>query len=127
MLCICPYTNSRAALIDAHCVVLNMAWNANSNPGYNAFSNDGSFLEQFRKMQEQQKQQASSSKSEGVLKAMPKPLGTVSMKFGAVKRGEEVSRLKPAAARVKKMFGGDSSDSEEEGERRRKGVAGFCV
>ena len=59
---------------------------------------------------------------------MPKPLGTVSMKFGAVKRGEEVSRLKPAAAVVKKMFGDDSSDSEEEGEKkRRKGVAEFCV
>ena len=58
---------------------------------------------------------------------MPKPLGTVSMKFGAVKR-EEVSRLKPAAAGVKKMFGDDSSDSEEEGEKkRRKGVAEFCV
>ena len=122
-----PYTNSRAALIDAHRVVLNMAWNANPDSGYNAFSNDGSFLEQFRKMQEQQKQQASSSKSEGVLKTMTKPLGTVSMKFGAVKKGEEVSRLKPAAAGVRKMFGGDSSDSEEEGEkRRRKGVGFVC-
>ena len=121
-----PYTNLRAALIDAHRVVLNMAWNANPDSGYNAFSNDGSFLEQFRKMQEQQKQQASSSKSESVSKTMPKPLGTVSMKFGAVKKGEEVSRLKPAAAGVKNMFGDDSSDSEGEGENRRKGVGFVC-
>ena len=120
-----------AALIDAHCVVMNMAWNSNpksSDSGYNAFNNDGSFLEQFRKMQEQQKQQASSSKSEGVSKTLSKPPGMVSMKFGAVKKGEEVIRLKPAAAGVKKVFGGDSSDSEEEGEKsRRKGVGYPCV
>lgn len=104
-----------------------MAWNSNPDSGYNAFSNDGSFLEQFRKMQEQQKQQASSSKSEGVSKTVSKPPGMVSMKFGAVKKGEEVIRLKPAAAGVKKVFGGDSSDSEEEGEKsRRKGMGYAC-
>lgn len=126
-----PYTNCcGAALIDAH-RVMNMAWNSNpksSDSGYNAFSNDGSFLEQFRKMQEQQKQQVSSSKSEGVSKTVSKPPGMVSMKFGAVKKGDEVNRLKPAAAGVKKVFGGDSSDSEEEGEKsRRKGVGYVCV
>ena len=79
-------------------------------------------------MQEQQKQQVSSSKSEGVSKTVSKPPGMVSMKFGAVKKGDEVNRLKPAAAGVKKVFGGDSSDSEEEGEKnRRKGVGYMCV
>jgi len=97
---------------------LAMAWSVGPKSGFNAFSNDGSFLEQFRKMQEHQRQEPVSNTAGDTSKKH----GTVSMKLGALKKEKEVIRLKPTAASVNRMFGDDSSDSEGEGEKsRRKG------
>ena len=98
-----------------------------SEPAFNSFNNDGSFLEQFRRMQEQQKQEKSVQSSTASSQAkpsmttrsfMPATLsssrisksGTVIMKLGGVKKTAPAVKLKrpPAALR------GDSS-SEDEG------------
>ena len=83
-------------------------------PAVNAFSNDGSFMEQFKRMQEQQqKAQQTVASPQGSVK---KPVSSVSMKLGAVKKSS-TPRLRTGAQRgsVKRAFG-DDSDSEGEQE-----------
>ena len=96
------------------------------DPSFNAFNNDGSFLERFRRMQEQQKQEKDGQKSaaEQVKKTtsgfMPTTFtskrltkgGAVIMKLSGVKKKTEPAvklKIPPAGLR------GDSS-SEDEGE-----------
>ena len=87
--------------------------------GFNTFSNDGSFLEQFKKMQQTQSEQEVS------LTKSPKP--SVSMKLGGMKRkGGVPGSLKPKAksSSVRRAFGDDSPDSEEGEGMMKKPVKG---
>ena len=115
----------------------------NEDASFNSFNNDGSFMEKFRRMQEQQKlKKAATQNSKNVTglesrkmpattgSFMPATLtskrvtkgGAVIMKLSGVKKksGQAV-KLKPAAGLV-----GDSS-SEDEGETRKKGVCNLIV
>lgn len=94
-----------------------------AEPSFNSFNNDGSFLEQFRRLQEQQKQEKSGqSSSKPTMTAssfMPATLsskrvtksGAVIMKLSGVKKktAPAVKLKRPPAA-----LRGDS-DSEDEG------------
>ena len=76
---------------------------ANSGP-FNTFSNDGSFFEQFKKMQELQKATPTVSKP------------TVTMKLGAVKKSAPPISLRTEikSTSVKRAFEEETSDSEGE-------------
>ena len=118
-------------------LISNMSQNQSSSaeePAFNTFNNDGSFLEQFRRMQEQQKQVRDGQKSnppplDEVKKTtsgfMPATLtskrvtksGAVVMKLSGVKKkAEQAVKLKRPPAGLR----GDSS-SEDEGETEKKG------
>lgn len=103
-----------------------------SKSGSNAFVNDGSFMEQFRRMQElqQQKQQANkadvsagSTKSSGfssvpllsTAKTRVTKSGTVVMKLSGVKKKSEKAKKLPTAGVSKAFKEGSSSESEGEG------------
>ncbi len=90
---------------------------AGTGPGFNTFSNDGSFLEQFKRIQEQSVNQKAGTDSVGGHSLTAKP--SVSIKLGVSKRPSgtsAVSSLKPrlTSSNVGRAFGGDSSDSESE-------------
>lgn len=101
-----------------------------SVPKFNAFSNDGSFFEQFKKMQELQKQQQESSSqtnsTSGTSQTVPTmsskrvtKSGTVLMNLSGVKKTNEPDvklKLKNVGQSARKAFGGDGSSSESEGE-----------
>ena len=82
-------------------------------PPVNAFSNDGSFMEQFKRMQEQQRGQQTEAPSPQAELSAKKPV-SVSMKFGAVKKSTTPTlRTGIQRGSVKRAFG-DDSDSEGE-------------
>ena len=114
----------------------------NEDASFNSFNNDGSFMEKFRRMQEQQKLKKATQNSKNVTglesrkmpatssSFMPATLtskrvtkgGAVIMKLSGVKKkGGQAVKLKPAAG-----LGGDSS-SEDEGETVKKGVCNLIV
>ena len=113
---------------------------------FNSFNNDGSFLERFKKMQEQKQNQSGSGSQTKSLKgatmiaASPAPTssgtrvtkgGAVLMKLSGVKKTQQPeTKLKKTTKSVKKAFGGDGSSSESEEEDTRGRVclrACVCV
>ncbi len=94
-----------------------------SSSGVNTFSNDGSFLEQFKKMQGQGVNQKAvpGAISVPTPTSSSEPSSSVSINLRLAKRRTVgASKVKPKVkgSSVRQAFSGDSSDSEDEGGRK---------
>ena len=82
----------------------------------NTFHNDGSFFEQFKRMQEEQQK-----KADPPAPAAPAAPAGLSIRLAPRQKAKQplrgVGRLKPSDSSARRAFGGDSdSDGEQDGE-----------
>lgn len=91
--------------------------------GFNAFKNDGSFLEQFKKMEEQRLCQTAAAGATDSTASRTKP--PLSIKLKGIESSSRRSctdhglKGRSKSASIKQAFRGNSSDSESEEEGRK--------
>lgn len=101
-----------------------------NNPQFNSFSNDGSFLERFKKLQEEKLGQvtsgvvSTSSSAESQVTPQPAPVlrksKPIVMKMSAVKK--KVLLVHPKGKAEKTFSGGALSESDEDDKDSKTGV-----